>query len=489
MMMDSQGEKPPRVLTRLTPEEAWDAAQSMLGSQVSRQQYKLLLEPVFFHSWDGETYTLATRNDYQRTWLEQRAKFTLVRLIENSMRTSIKLKVITIPLTPHEPPKLPLDLELERYEREQAQRQQRAAEIEAQIASLNAPLVEKSTFVPQGQETLNPDQVFSTYAQSPCNEHAYTIIHKVLAAPGKLYNPLYLYGGVGTGKTHLLQAMGNALAGQGLKVLFIHAETFTNDLIRALRAQQMEAFRTRYREVQALLIDDIHFVGGKDSTQQELLYTLNALASQHFQVVAAGQCRPEEIYNLHDGLRSRFIGGLALEIRPPDFALRVLILESKAREQGVVLGEGVAELIAQYPSQSARDLLGLLNQVLARAASEQKPVTPRHVSAWLRQQSAASQRPLSLDEIFTATARYHQLSLDDLLSKSRTQALVRARQMAIFIARHDANESLPNIARFLGWGSHSGVAKSQQQLTERLANEPQLRRDLATLRHQLYQNA
>ena len=261
---------------------------------------------------------------------------------------------------------------------------------------------------------------------------------------------LFIYGGVGLGKTHLLHAIGQ-VAGAGKHVIYVTAETFTNEMVAAIRGKTMDEFRSRYRTVDVLLIDDAQFVAGKTSTEEEFYHTFNAVFSRGGKIALASDVHPRSISGLDERLRSRFEGGLLADIQAPEYETRHRIVKAKSAAQDVTLPDDIAELMARHETDNVRELEGLLTQVLARTKLTKEPLTLALAQAVLNKNSARPPQPTrratSIDQVLQATAKYHQLSMDDLLSKRRTKAVVAPAEIAMYLAREETAASFPRSGR------------------------------------------
>jgi chromosomal replication initiator protein len=302
-----------------------------------------------------------------------------------------------------------------------------------------------------------------------------------------------VYGDVGLGKTHLLHAIGNACAHARHRVLYTTSEQFTNALIESIRHKSTAEFRDHYRYVDVLLIDDLQFVAHKESTQEELFHTFNALHSQGKQVVLAADRQPSDIKGLAKRLLSRFEWGLTVDIQPPSLETRLAIIQDKSEMQGYHLSDEVAHLIAQQSSGNVRELEGTLTQVLAYSALMGTPLTLEITERILRNKRGRTQhrdieaklRRLSVEQVLEGTARALQMSLEDLTGKRRTKDIVQARQWAIYLAREETQASWPEIGGALGGRNHSTVLSSYNKVAEQIASDPEMRHRLNTIRQQL----
>ena len=330
---------------------------------------------------------------------------------------------------------------------------------------------------------------FESFITGPSNTFAQAAAKAVAEMPGTRYNPLYIYGGVGLGKTHLLHAIGHVCHTAGRNVLYTTAEAFTNELVSAIRAHTTDELRARYRSVDVLLVDDIQFLAGKSSSEEEFYHTFNAVFSRGGQIVVAGQQHPRQLDKLDDRLRSRFEGGLLADIQAPELDTRLTILRVKSTAQGATLPDDVAGVLARHATDNVRELEGLMTQVIARAT-----LTKQSLSTTLAEQvlninsMQPRRRATNIAQVLEATATYHQLSMDDLLSKRRTKAVVRARQIAMYLAREETDASLPQIGEALGGRNHSTVLYGYQKIAKCVEADEALRREVSDIRRKLLSN-
>ncbi len=335
---------------------------------------------------------------------------------------------------------------------------------------------------------INPRYTFKNFVVGSNNRLAHAASMAVAENPANAYNPLFLYGGVGLGKTHLLHAIGNACLAQGLVVRYVSSEAFTNDLINAIRSHNTETFREKYRKVDVLLIDDIQFIAGKESTQEEFFHTFNTLHGQNKQIVLTSDRPPKALVTLEERLRSRFEWGLTADIQPPDFETRVAILRFKAEEAGKAVPMGILETIARYMHSNIRELEGALTRVLAYAELRGMPLTPQLVEAALadmlpRRQEVAPER------ILQAVAEAFGVSVERLRSKSRAHKVALPRQVAMYLLREDAKLSLPQIGELLGGRDHTTVKYGYEKIADQIESDERLRRDVLLLREKLYRRS
>ena len=328
---------------------------------------------------------------------------------------------------------------------------------------------------------------FDNFVLGKSNELGFATAQQVARNPGKEYNPLLLYGGTGLGKTHLLHAIGQTLASQSenCKVVYLHSEKFVSEMIKALRHSSIDAFKARYRSVDALLIDDIQFFAGKDRSQEEFFHTFNALLEARQQIILTCDRYPKEVEGLETRLRSRFGWGLSVPIEPPDFETRVAILFKKANEADFGLNEPVAMLIARHIRSNVRDLEGALNSLIAHSRFSARAIDEEYTREILRDVLAVHDRQISIENIQKEVAGYYQLRISDLLSKRRMQSIARPRQVAMFLAKALTQHSLPEIGDAFGGRDHTTVLYACRRIEELCKEDAQLREDRARLMRRL----
>jgi chromosomal replication initiator protein len=335
---------------------------------------------------------------------------------------------------------------------------------------------------------LSPRYTFESFVVGPSNRLAHAAAQAVAENPARAYNPLFVYGGVGLGKTHLLHAVGNATAASGLRVLYVTSEEFTNDLINAIRNHTTDAFRERYRRIDVLLIDDIQFIAGKESTQEEFFHTFNALHGQDRQLVISSDRPPKALVTLEERLRSRFEWGLTADIQPPDFETRLAILRSKAERAGREVEPEYLEMIARRVQSNIRELEGALTRILAFSDLSGVPLSAELVETTLAELMPRGSM-LTPDRIISAVAAHFGIDEDRLLSRDRSQQVALPRQVAMFLIREETDASLPQIGDVLGGRDHTTVMYGCDKIAARLETDDALRRQVIAVRQRLYGQA
>ncbi len=346
--------------------------------------------------------------------------------------------------------------------------------------SVNSNILEKETQTklahfednfkeaPQSKSHLNSRFTFDNFVIGPSNRFACAASFSVAESPAKAYNPFLIYGQVGLGKTHLIQSIAHKInqTHPKLKHCYISSEQFTNELIDAIRHRSTAQFRKKYREMDVLLIDDIQFIAGKESTQEEFFHTFNNLHDHHKQIILTSDRPPKEIANLEERLSSRFAWGLIADIQPPNFETRVAILQKKIEQEPVKVPNDVIYFIAEQIKTNIRELEGALIRVAAYSLLEERPVNLEMTKAILKDMVKETKKIISIEMVQKSTAEYFNISLADLRSKKRTKNIVLPRQMAMFLARNLTTLSLPEIGFAFGGKDHTTVLHSYKKMEE-----------------------
>jgi chromosomal replication initiator protein len=320
---------------------------------------------------------------------------------------------------------------------------------------------------------LSPRYSFETFIVGASNQFAHAACRAVAEAPSRSYNPLFLYGGVGLGKTHLMHAIGHYVLTQspGLSLTYISAERFMNEVVNAIRYDRIMEFRERYRSVDILLVDDIQFIVGKERTQTEFFHTFNALHDAQKQIVLSSDCPPHQISELEERLRSRFEWGLIADIQPPDLETKIAILKRKADAEGVALPDDVALYIAGRSKSNIRELEGSLIRLLAYASLKGQEVSMSLVQEVLRDVLRHEERAVTIDMIQKFVADYYQLKLTELKSKNNSKSIALPRQVAMYLCKALTTASLPEIGRSFGGKHHSTVIHSIRKVEDLRQND------------------
>jgi chromosomal replication initiator protein len=336
---------------------------------------------------------------------------------------------------------------------------------------------EKSSSLDESR--LNPLFTFDSFVAGKANNLARAAALQVADNPGSGYNPLFVYGGVGLGKTHLVQAIGNRMVQMEPKarVRYIHADRYVSDVVRAVRTNSYDDFKRRYDTLDLLLIDDIQFFSGKEGTQQQFFYTFNTLIEEHKQVIITSDTFPKNMEGIEERLKSRFSWGLTVMLEPPELEMRVAILLDKARIEKIVLDEGSAFFIAKQVRSNVRELEGALKRVIAYARFSNLPISVELAKEALKDLLAVQNRQISIENIQKTVADYFKIKVADMYSKKRTRVVARPRQMAMYLARELTNLSYPEIGLSFGGRDHTTVLHACTKIEELKGSDQTLRKD------------
>lgn len=340
----------------------------------------------------------------------------------------------------------------------------------------------------QAGNNLNPRYLFDNYVVGSSNRLAFAAGKAVVDFPGTRHNPLFIYGGVGVGKTHLMHAVGHELVKKGVgKVVYVTSEQFTNDLVSSLRSKMTDAFKKKYRQVGALLIDDVQFFGGKDSTQEEFFHTFNELTNKSAQIVMTSDRKPQDIEGLEDRLKSRFLGGMAVDIGLPDYEMRLAILRQKAQEIKVEVEDGAYELMANNFNTNARELEGTFVKLAVGASLENGVLTKEMVQQTMGLPAnfvkEIKVRPI---KVVSTVAKYFDYRNKDLLGTSRKADLVVARHIAMFLLRDTLNIQLEKVGEIMGGRDHTTVMHAVEKMKDEVSNNADVRRKITAIKQALY---
>ena len=346
--------------------------------------------------------------------------------------------------------------------------------------------------LPQKERTgeglfLNPKYTFENFVVGPSNRFTHAACLSIAEAPAKAYNPLFIYGRVGLGKTHLMQAICHRIKqnNPNSKFYFTPSEKFTNELINAIQHRSTQAFRDKFRNIDVLLIDDIHFIANKEATQEEFFHTFNALYDNHKQIILSSDRPPKEIQKLEERLVSRFGWGLVTDIQPPDLETRIAILRKKTENETIAIPDDVILFIAETIKTNIRELEGALVRVLAYALLEEKKITLEMVKSVLKDLLRETLKQISVEDIQKAVAEYYKINTQDLKTKKRIKSIVRPRHVAMFLTRELTSLSLPEIGLSFGGKDHTTVLHAFKKIKQEMVVDAQLKNVIETLSREI----
>lgn len=445
-------------------QKQWQAALGELQLQMTRATFDTWLRGSRVISCENDTLTVFVRHAYAVDWLQNR----LLPLIERTLRrhTGSEVEVVFTACAGEQEEALTFVAEIVREEEEAPKPGHR-----------NPTNGRAST-------TFNPQYTFETFVVGTSNRLAHAASMAVAENPAHAYNPLFIYGGVGLGKTHLLHALGHMAQQRGLSTLYVSSEWFTNDLINAIRSQKTEEFRTKYRSSDVLLVDDIQFIAGKERTQEEFFHTFNTLHGSGKQLVISCDRPPKALVALEDRLRSRFGWGLIADVQPPDYETRIAILRAKAERASVQVSAEILAFIARKIVSNIRELEGALTRVLAHTRLMGDPVTIDTAQTVL-DSILAHQADLSPDRILSTVARHYRLSEEQLIGRSRARVVSVPRQLAMYLIREETDSSLPQIGQLLGGRDHTTIMHGCEKIGAQIETDEQLRRDWLAIKQML----
>lgn len=458
----------PAAISVLSPaEKIWGKAQEQLRSMLSADTFNLWFAPLRAHGLENDSVILEVANDFCEVWLKDNYKGLLEDVLTRAagQATHVSFKVATGNTLSHP-----------------------VAATEGAAVAVKAPKLADAVEKLSTDWSFNPKNTFDTFVVGNNNNFAHAAALAVAQAPGKSYNPLFLYGGVGLGKTHLLHAIGQHVVGnkKGARVAYVSSEKFTNEYIDAIQNNQIARFRKRYRQTDVLLIDDIQFLAGKERIQEEFFHTFNALHEAHKQIVLTCDRPAGEIQNLEQRLVSRFEWGLVTDMQPPDIETRLAILRKKAKSMGVELPEDVIDFLAQRIRANIRRLEGALIRVASFASLTGRKLTTEVVEGLLREVLHEEGRhSINIEVIQKRVAEHFDIRLADMTSKRRPENIAFPRQIAMFLSRQMTESSLNTIGEAFGGRDHGTVLHACRLVKDRMEVDPNVRQVVSYLEKQL----
>jgi chromosomal replication initiator protein len=435
---------------------AWHAVLGQLQMEMAKATFDTWVRDTECVAFEDGTFIIGVQNAYARDWLESRLTSTVTGLLAGMMDRTVEVRFVVW--------------------QESTKPETKAPPVEEDVQVVPRPTV---------KTTLNPRYSFSNFVVGASNRLAQAASLAVAESPARAYNPLFLYGGVGLGKTHLLHAIGSQCASSGLSVLYVSSEEFTNDLINAIRSHTTQAFREKYRYIDVLLIDDIQFIAGKESTQEEFFHTFNTLHGQDKQIVLSSDRSPKAMITLEERLRSRFEWGLIADIQPPDLETRLAILRSKSERMERQVPPEILEAIAHKMQSNIRELEGALNRLVAYADLRGIPLTSDLVDTALVD-LLPQRKEVAPDQVLRMVSDAFGITVDQILARDRSRSVALPRQIAMYLLREEAQISLPQIGEVLGGRDHTTVMYGCEKVADLLEQDDRLRRQVVDIRDQLY---
>ena len=466
----------PPALNSINPLGFWDSAIGALSRELSPQQFKTWIQPLSLMSFDESDHllTIGAPNRFKLDWIKKTFADRFQELASQYFGLAINVNFVLDVETPSNPKPSPA-VNLAAPEAKELE------EVEPVI------LVEEQSFEIEDHSKLNPNLTFETFVTGKANQLARAASIQVAHNPGTSYNPMFLYGGVGLGKTHLIHAIGNHLLKEkpNARIRYIHAEQYVSDVVRAYQQKAFDRFKRYYHSLDLLLIDDIQFFSGKSRTQEEFFYAFEALLSNKSQVIITSDTYPKEMAGIDDRLISRFDSGLTVAIEPPELEMRVAILMKKAVSEGIPMSEDVAFFVAKHLRSNVRELEGALRKILAFVRFHGREVTIEVAKTALKDLLSIQNRQISVENIQKSVADFYSIKVADMYSKKRPANIARPRQIAMFMAKELTQKSLPEIGELFGGRDHTTVLHAVRKIAEERSHDSQLNHEIHVIEQTL----
>lgn len=460
--------------------EVWSECLEKLKEELPAQQFNTWLRPLQGESIDGVLQIYAP-NKFVLDWVKEKFLHRINDLVKElgDQASTVSLKIGSIKDTGTNKKTVSAAQMKPGSTESPEPKKQRKDDKESSSSKSSERIVEVEGSIIKHQSFLNPNFTFDTFVEGKSNQLARAASVQVAENPGGAYNPLFLYGGVGLGKTHLMHSVGNEIVKKNpnAKVVYLHSERFVADMVKALQINAINEFKRYYRSVDALLIDDIQFFARKERSQEEFFHTFNALLEGGQQMILTCDRYPKEIDNMEERLKSRFGWGLTVMVEPPELETRVAILMKKAEQTKVNLSSESAFFIAQKIRSNVRELEGALKLVAANAHFTGEEITPVFIRECLKDLLALHDKQVSIENIQRTVAEYYKIKVADLLSKRRTRSVTRPRQMAMALAKELTNHSLPEIGDAFGGRDHTTVLHACKKVVELMESDAGIRED------------
>ena len=447
--------------------QVWQSVLGEIELNLSRANFTTWFKNTFISELDEEKAIVCVPNTFTKAWLENKYHEQILKALEGVTGKKIKKIFYKIETRKNNPVG---DL----LKKMKIKKDDSYNEEESENFKIN-------------KFGLNSKYVFENYIVGKGNELAHAACQAVAANPGKAYNPLFIYGGVGLGKTHLLQAVGHEIIKNSDKVLYTSSEKFTNEYINAVKTGQAKNFKEKYRNIDLLLIDDIQFMAGKDGTQEEFFHTFNELHQNNKQIIITSDRQPKSIPALEKRLISRFEWGMIVDVAQPDVETRMAILESKCKERNYILEEDIRYFIANNVQNNIRELEGALNKIIAfHEFNNSKPTidsTKKILSSLI---SNIQSKSITTKNILDSVSSFFDINIKDIIGKSRKKELVYPRQLTMYLMRKEINSSYPTIGQELGGRDHTTAIHAFNKITKEVENNEKLKQDIESLKQLIY---
>ncbi len=437
----------------MTPEEIWNKSLAQIEEKVGNNIIDLWFRPIKLSQFKEQQATVEIPNRFFKDWIED----NYPDIIAESIGTILKYPVTV--------------------------RYKIAEKMDPTVRKMDMRMETRRQKLASRGIYLNPKYTFENFVIGPSNQFAHASAKAVAEAPGKTYNPLFIYGGVGLGKTHLITAIGNAVIDKksDISVIFVSAEQFTNEVVSAIRHQKMGELKEKFRNIDLLLLDDIHFIENKTQTQEEFFHTFNTLYERQKQIVISSDRPPKEIAAITDRLRSRFSMGLIADIQPPELETKVAILQRKAETEKIFVPEDVAYYLASKVKSNIRELEGCLIRLGAQSSLTGRPINIDMAKNILQDLIQDDEKPVTTDQIQKTVSEHFALKVSDMKAKKRTKEVALPRQIAMYLSKQLTNLSLSDIGKNFGGKDHATVIYACKQIEEKRAKDEAFNRMIESL--------
>ena len=447
-------------------EQMWQSTLGEMEVQLTKAHFATWLKNSRPINKKDDTLFVALPSNFAKTWVEEKYQKNIIGIVRN-MDTSVK-KIEFV--------------------------------VGSKQIAFNAPAPEVKNVQSGGAELdfaktdpetgLNPKYTLASFVVGPSNELAFAAAAAITEAPGKKYNPFFIYGGVGLGKTHLIQAIGNELNAKfkgKIKPKYVSSEQFTRDIVWGLRNDRIESVKKKYRDVDVLIIDDIQFIGGKEKTEEEFFHTFNALYENDKQIIISSDRPPQSLPTLEERLRSRFEGGLIADVSYPEFEMRVAIIRSKLQEMNHPLSDQVTDLIAKRLRKNIRELEGVLKKIIFYEERKQTEITVKAAEEIIEKATQNLSKRVTDAQILKSVAEFFNIAVEDLVSHNRRKEVVEPRQIAIYLLRDISELSYPYIGEKLG-RDHTTAIHSYEKINSEINRNPALNQKILTIKDMIYKS-
>ena len=445
--------------------DLWQVVLTEIEPQISKANFVTWFKNTYISSKKDGVVSVAVPNAFRREWLENKYNKPIMRSLRNTSRDIKEIRYIV----ENQKPTI-ITAQNQTVEKRDIEETQLQFE-ELQVDSVT---------------NLNPKYSFDNFVVGPSNELAHAAAISITKKPGALYNPLFIYGGVGLGKTHLLQAIGNTFAQTRKKVLYITSERFTSEFITSISNQTIASFKNKYRNKDVLIIDDIQFIAGKEQTQEEFFHTFNTLHEANKQIILSSDRTPRSIPTLEERLRSRFEGGMLVDIGYPNYEMRVAILKTKIKSKNIFLSEEVISYIANNIQKNVRELEGALNLIIVSSKLNNNETNLEQAKKILSHITSKPNKPINYKKIFKTVSDFYEIEEKSLLSKNRKREIVLPRQIAMFLMRSELKASYPFIGERFGGKDHTTVMYACGKIEKEINANHNLEQEIGLIKQQIY---